>query len=190
MLNSNSSTLEEGHQQQQQQQQQQNEQIVHMAVDVIQQSIDLINRLNDKQYTFISKVMAGGTIGKHIRHVYDHFKLLYKQPEDLSIVNYDLRKPNNPSETERRIAINNLKELQKKIKEQSFLVPLEKELTLLAVIDSNDKQKYTFNSSFGRELLYCCIHAIHHYASIKAICIEQDISMPYEFGMAFSTLQS
>jgi hypothetical protein len=30
---------------------------------------------------------------------------------------------------------------------------------------------------------------IHHYASIKAICIEQGIPTPNEFGMAPSTLQ-
>ncbi|KAI9483751.1 MAG: hypothetical protein EXX96DRAFT_537060 [Benjaminiella poitrasii] len=167
----------------------QNEQVVRMTLDIVQQSIDLLKRLDDDQYTFASKVMAGGTIGKHLRHVYDHYKLLYKHCKGQLTVDYDLRERNNPSETDRFIAIENLEELQNTVRHYSHVIPLERELTLLATIDPNDKHKYTFHSSFGRELFYSNIHAIHHYASIKAICIEQDISMPYEFGMAPSTLQ-
>jgi hypothetical protein len=41
--------------------------IQEMACDILQQGIDLIQLLQDEQYTQISKVMFGGTIGKHIR---------------------------------------------------------------------------------------------------------------------------
>jgi hypothetical protein len=44
-----------------------NESIQDMAHDLIQQSIDLIKTLDDAQYTHSSKVMPGGTIGKHMR---------------------------------------------------------------------------------------------------------------------------
>jgi hypothetical protein len=37
------------------------------AIDIVQQSIDLVNKLQDDQYTHCSIVMPCGTIGKHIR---------------------------------------------------------------------------------------------------------------------------
>jgi hypothetical protein len=44
-----------------------NDAIQEMAHDLIQQAIDLLHTLNDVQYTHSSKVMPGGTIGKHLR---------------------------------------------------------------------------------------------------------------------------
>ncbi|KAG2199889.1 hypothetical protein INT46_009829 [Mucor plumbeus] len=155
--------------------------IQEMACDILQQGIDLIQLLQDEQYTQISKVI----------HVSDHFNLLYKQCQPIPsdwVVDYDIRARNNPSEMNRSIAIQNLEQLKSIIKDQSY-IPLDQRLTLLATIDASDNNKYRFASSFGRELFYSCIHAIHHYASIKAICIEQNISTPQDFGMAPSTLQ-
>jgi hypothetical protein len=44
-----------------------NGQVQKVAVDLIQQAIDLVNLLKDDQYTHLSKVMPASTIGKHIR---------------------------------------------------------------------------------------------------------------------------
>jgi hypothetical protein len=41
--------------------------IQNVAIAIIQQAIDLVNTLHDDQYTYPSKVMPAGTIGKHIR---------------------------------------------------------------------------------------------------------------------------
>ncbi|KAI8645732.1 hypothetical protein BD408DRAFT_411441 [Parasitella parasitica] len=166
--------------------------IQEMACNILQQAIDLIQTLEDEQYTQASKVMFGGTIGKHIRHVSDHFNLLFKQCQPTTassdwVVDYDLRARNNPSETNRSIAIQNIEQLKSIIKENDHIL-LGQQLTLQATIDAADDNKYRFSSSFGRELFYSCIHAIHHYASIKAICIEQNISTPQDFGIAPSTL--
>lgn len=37
------------------------------ATEILQQAIDLINTIEDDEYTLPSKVMPAGTIGKHIR---------------------------------------------------------------------------------------------------------------------------
>ena len=70
-----------------------------------------------------------------------------------------------------------------------------------------------FKSTYGRELWFCCLHAvslfefvnfflfiityisfmsqkIHHYALIKVICTEQNVSCLDDFGVAPSTLRS
>ncbi|KAI8988494.1 hypothetical protein BDF20DRAFT_855971 [Mycotypha africana] len=171
-----------------------------MACKLLQQSLDLVQYLTDEQYTRDSVVMPGGTIGKHLRHANDHFRLLYKQCSIKSennnectnpincIVDYDIRQRNNPSEIDRSIMMDDIKRLQTTIKQCK--IPLETDVTLLAAVDAADPNKYPFKTSYGRELFYSCIHAIHHYASIKAICIEQGILVPAEFGVAPSTLQN
>ncbi|OBZ90092.1 hypothetical protein A0J61_01847 [Choanephora cucurbitarum] len=162
-----------------------------MSTDLLQQAIDLLQLIENDQYTKISDVMPGSTIGKHLRHLYDHFRLLYAKCDDIPdnwIVDYDIRARNDPSESDRLIAIDRFKEMQSVVRKNSH-VSLDTPLTLSATITAADNNKYQFSSSFGRELFYCCIHAIHHYASIKAICVEQNISTPKEFGVAPSTLQ-
>lgn len=46
----------------------------------------------------------------------------------------------------------------------------------------------SFHTSLGRELWYCCMHAIHHFALIRVICGEQDINVGRTFGVAPGTL--
>lgn len=49
--------------------------------------------------------------------------------------------------------------MQHKIQYYNY-IPLQTNLTLLATIDASDDNKYKFDSSFGRELFYSCIHAV------------------------------
>ncbi|CAO3616385.1 unnamed protein product [Cunninghamella blakesleeana] len=154
----------------------------------IQQAIHIVSLIPNNVYTRQSVVMPMSTIGKHVRHSYDHFIQLFKQARnDKWNIDYDARIRNTPMETDRNLAIQELKTLQKALLEMRD-IPLEYPVTLSASIDSNDPSHYPFVSSFGRELWYCCIHAIHHFASIKAICIESKIQLPEDFGVAPSTL--
>jgi hypothetical protein len=52
-----------------------------------------------------------------------------------------------------------MKQLQSMIKKYNQ-VPLQTPLTLFATIDPANEKKFGFNSSFGRELFYSCIHAV------------------------------
>jgi hypothetical protein len=128
------------------------------AIGLLAQSIDLIeNTLTDnEQFIHESKVMPSSTIGKHLRHLCDHFELLYKQ---VSVLNYDKRDRNTPAENDRWAAKERIVEIQKTIEENSK-ISLETPLVLSATIDANDSQQYQFQSSFGRELFYCSIHAV------------------------------
>jgi hypothetical protein len=44
-------------------------------------------------------------------------------------------------------------------------------------------------SNFGRELMFCVGHAVHHYAILKLLCANTGVNLPYEFGIAPSTLK-
>ncbi|KAI8099859.1 uncharacterized protein BX664DRAFT_322272 [Halteromyces radiatus] len=160
-----------------------------VAYNNIQQAIQMISHLPDDVYTRTSVVMPYSTIGKHVRHSYDHFIQLIKQAKgEHWTIDFDARARNTPMEVDRAQAIQQLKQLQQSLFEIRD-IPLEYPVTLSASIDPNDPTHYPFVSSFGRELWYCCIHAIHHFASIKAICIEAGHTLPAEFGVAPSTIQ-
>ncbi|KAG2220250.1 hypothetical protein INT45_008791 [Circinella minor] len=176
--------------------------IIYTATNqLLQQVIDLLQHLpDDDAYTRPSIVMPGGTIGKHIRHVYDHFSLLLaSNPElnqqqhhedDIWTIDFDARSRDQPMERDRREATYCFRDMQNKFKDIENKIPLNTPVRLAATIDpSSNIPRATFNSSYDRELWYCCMHAIHHYAAIKAICIENNIPVTSSFGMAPSTTQ-
>ncbi|KAI8336112.1 hypothetical protein BC941DRAFT_428339 [Chlamydoabsidia padenii] len=154
----------------------------------IQQAIQMISHLPDDVYTRTSIVMPCSTIGKHVRHSYDHFIQLVKQARNQDwTIDFDARVRHTPMEVDRMQAIQQLKQLERTLYDVRD-IPLEYPVTLSASIDPNDPTHYPFASSFGRELWYCVIHAIHHFASIKAICIEVGHELPDDFGVAPSTI--
>ena len=44
-------------------------------------------------------------------------------------------------------------------------------------------------SNVAREIMFCVGHAIHHYAILKLLCAGVGVDLPYEFGIAPSTLK-
>ncbi|KAJ2958778.1 hypothetical protein NQZ79_g5694 [Umbelopsis isabellina] len=162
--------------------------LIQISQKVLEQPIDFISTMSPDIYIKESKLMPKSTIGKHIRHMVDHFRILLSNP-DLSSndVNYDLRIRKVAAETDPAAAVELIRDLEARLPtlgDRPFNTPL----ILTATIDPNLPPEQ-YQSSFGRELWYCCIHAIHHYASIKTICLEHDIQVPDSFGVAPSTLQ-
>jgi hypothetical protein len=62
-------------------------------------------------------------------------------------------------EVDRKQAIQQLEQLQQALLKVRD-IPLEHPVTVSASIDPGDPVHYPFVSSFGRELWYCCIHAV------------------------------
>ncbi|KAI9311318.1 hypothetical protein BX666DRAFT_1997159 [Dichotomocladium elegans] len=170
--------------------------IFNMTHTLLQQLVNLLETFlgDNRAYIKASNVMPGGTIGKHTRHIYDHFQLLLPphpgtHAEGQWIVDFDARSRDHPMESFPDKAIENLREIQRRLKSSELSTPLKTPLVLAATVGSSDTvPKYHIESTFERELWYCCMHAIHHYASIKAICIENGIPVNEDFGVAPSTI--
>ncbi|KAG9314577.1 hypothetical protein JVU11DRAFT_5379 [Chiua virens] len=156
----------------------------------LRQALDLVDNVltKDDQLTVQSKYLPGSTIGKHLRHARDHFMLLIDcilgtQPYVLS---YDVRNRNTPMESSLSeahnalvFAISHLKEL-----ESSPSISLDQIMTLNAVTPFS----HTFETTFGRELWFAALHAVHHWSMVRVIAGEMDMSLPDDFGFAPSTL--
>lgn len=54
------------------------EQALYVSISVVQQAVSFLDasKLDSEQLAYPSKLIPGGSIGKHIRHATDHWKLL------------------------------------------------------------------------------------------------------------------
>ncbi|KAK5822610.1 hypothetical protein F5H01DRAFT_336088 [Linnemannia elongata] len=178
-----------------------------------------------EMYTKPSVLACQGTIGKHVRHLHDHYRLLlatFPPVQGLSqehqwSVDYDKRSREVPMESDIDYAIEELESLQFRLERHVASIKLDSSqkqqhgttattattsgqdipmpndllqpVTLSATIDPT-KGPVTFQSTFGRELWFCSLHAVHHFAMIKVICAEFGMPLTEGFGVAPSTLKS
>ena len=77
---------------------------VCLAADaILSQCADYIDRVDDDQFVQESKVVPGGTIGKHIRHTLDHFRCAITT-DCAEPIDYDHRKRGGSVEADRDAA--------------------------------------------------------------------------------------
>ncbi|KAF9439165.1 hypothetical protein BGZ76_010064 [Entomortierella beljakovae] len=153
-------------------------------------------------YTKPSALACQGTVGKHVRHLHDHYRILLSNyplskgfsPDHEWLVDYDLRSREVPMETDIDLAIKELEYIQFLLEnhqsQPQHILPssLSQTVTLQATIDPS-YPTVSYHSTFGRELWFCSLHAVHHFAMIKVICSEFGLPVSEGFGVAPSTLK-
>lgn len=75
-----------------------------VAIGLLDQAIHLLQNVvdSDARLTTVSELVPGSTIGKHLRHLHDHFRILFESAlstEKNSVLNYDSRERNVPMES-------------------------------------------------------------------------------------------
>ncbi|KAI0786063.1 hypothetical protein C8Q75DRAFT_773944 [Abortiporus biennis] len=162
--------------------------LLEVSSVVLGQGIDLVNNslTSNDQLVAQSKYIPGSTIGKHLRHARDHFALLLDcvSSDTTKPLNYDLRSRNTPMENDRLAADQAFKQT---IAQLEAIVPrtsLDKPLTLNAVTP----YPQTMETTFGRELWFAALHAVHHWSMVRVIAGELGIELEESFGFAPSTL--
>ncbi|TFK57472.1 hypothetical protein OE88DRAFT_1651212 [Heliocybe sulcata] len=164
------------------------QQLLTVSTTVLSQAVDLVENIltSDDQLTVSSQYLPGSTIGKHLRHARDHFIILLDsisgQPP--YIFNYDVRLRNTPMETSLQSA---REQLLQTITQLEAVVPkarLDEPMTLNAVTPFPQ----VLQTTFGRELWFGALHAVHHWSMIRVIAGEQSIQLEDSFGFAPSTL--
>jgi hypothetical protein len=144
------------------------------------QIIELLNQLNDNEYSYCHEELSNATIGEHTRHIIEMYQSLLKN-YDSKVVNYDKRVRNVAIQTDKYIAINAIDSILENIDLENI------EMTLQQGIDEITFQVKT---NYFRELLYNLEHSIHHQALIKvAVLKNKNIQICPEFGVAKSTIE-
>ena len=155
--------------------------------DVLEQGLVFLGRLSEEIY---ARPLAGvftGSLGAHYRHVLDHFLCLIEGIRT-GEVNYDQRRRNpqleNSTVQARRVTealIDEFRDLSPNALQQECFVSYR--------VGYGESGQEAVPSNVAREIMFCVGHAIHHYAILKLLCSGAGVDLPYEFGVAPSTLK-
>jgi hypothetical protein len=135
-----------------------------------------------------SLLLPGGTIGKHLRHLVDHYAAALVGHETDRVVDYDHRERNVPMENDTMCAVEYLTRL---IAELADVSPASLDSTLtIRIMTSASGDTMLLASTLGRELAFATHHGVHHQAMMRAIACEHGHSVDCGFGKAPSTLNN
>ncbi|KAJ1962001.1 hypothetical protein GGI12_002925 [Dipsacomyces acuminosporus] len=177
------------------------ERLFDSAASYLRHLSETISTLDDATYTQASTALPGSTIGKHARHILDHFNLLLAAAEAGSAseprhetryesVHYSHRERNTSAENDvasGRISIGQtvkrLLDLKQRRSPDLF--------SSIHIFDTlPDGREAEFASTLGRELWFCIHHLVHHNAIIASLLHEFGQDRPTDFAYAPSTIQA
>lgn len=138
----------------------------HHYQATLQQGIDFLRQLSPAQYIAVTSA-AISPIGSHVRHILDHFNSVQRAAHT-RLVDYELRQRGSAIELDLHQAITTMQQLQNWVV-QLTASELEKSVLVQADIGIGSSKIVQVPSTMGRELMFCCSHAIHHYSSLKSI---------------------
>jgi len=155
--------------------------------DVLQQGCIFLDRIDDETYGRPLEGEFAASLGTHYRHVLDHF-LCLAEGIRTGQVNYDQRRRNAQLESSVTCArlvteglIDELGGLSGEI--------LQHECAVTYSVGYGETEAEAVRSNLAREVMFCVGHAIHHYAILRLLCTGVGMQLPYEFGVAPSTLK-
>jgi hypothetical protein len=159
--------------------------------DVLRQGCLFLDRVEEDMYARPladpAEEKPSASLGAHYRHVLDHF-LCLAEGLRTGQVNYDERRRNVQLENSVACARLVTEGLIEEFGELSRDT-LQRECGVTYSVAYRQDEDEAVRSTFGRELMFCVGHAIHHYAILKLLCGGVGVKLPYEFGIAPSTLK-
>lgn len=157
--------------------------VVSGALSVLDQCDAFVRMVDDAAYARESEVIAGGTIGKHVRHILDHFRAVVEGHDP---IDYDHRDRDVPMERNRADAMATIRRVRRcleELDESAIADPVG-----IRVMVSEDGCDTVLGSTVGRELAFAAHHAVHHHAMLRAIGAEMGFRAEGAFGKAPSTV--
>jgi hypothetical protein len=161
---------------------------LNLAVkDVLQQGCLFLDRVGDELYARRLDAAVSASLGAHYRHVLDHF-LCLAEGIKTGQVDYDARQRNPQLETSVACAHLATEGLIGELGGLSSEV-LRRDCAVTYSVGYGEGDAEAARSNLARELMFCVGHAIHHYAILRLVCAGMGMELPYEFGVAPSTLK-
>jgi hypothetical protein len=161
--------------------------ILNAIREILRQGEVLLGVLDDAAYCAKVPAAFNSSVGGHYRHCLDHFRSVF-DGRGAAEVHYDHRKRDARVETIRDVALVQTRDLLQRSEEIGSW-------TLGRTIRVRSKVSYAIEeppsaiSTVGREMMFCIVHAIHHYALIRVMCGLLGVSLPDGFGVAPSTIK-
>lgn len=180
--------------------------IVASLVQILEQPLGMLRdgTVGDQQMRAESRLIPGSSLGKHLRHVHDHYRVLLdslesskRKGDDVAIeLDYDKRTRVVPLETSAKSALQEFELTIDRIQrifddgkrggqDGSWDAHLDRPIRLTATTPA----EIELGTSLGREMWFVCLHAIHHYALSRVILVhELGLRIDDSFGVAPSTM--
>lgn len=155
--------------------------------DVLQQGCTLLRTVSNETYTQGNGSPGGSSLGAHYRHVLDHFICLLDGLAK-GRIDYDRRQRSPEIESSLVEALDVTESLLVRfddLPEEEF----GRDCVVVYSVGYQDREEQAVPSNVAREVMFCVGHAIHHYAILKMLCMAMAVPLPYEFGIAPSTLK-
>lgn len=157
------------------------------AKDVLQQGYIFLERIGEEIYSRPLEGAFTASLGAHYRHVLDHF-LCLAEGIRTGQVNYDQRRRNPQLENSVTCARLVTEGLIDEFGDLSSEI-LQRECAVTYSVGYDEAEAEAVRSNLAREVMFCVGHAIHHYAILRILCAGVGVKLPYEFGIAPSTLK-
>jgi len=160
--------------------------VVAAADHILGQCADLVARTSAEMFGAPSRVLPGGSIGKHLRHIMDHFSAAAEAAATGLSIDYDHRERNVPMEREPRVALEAIAAVRARLAEAARK-PMNTPVAVRVMLTGTGEEA-DLRSSAAREIFFAMHHAVHHQAMMRAIAAEFGMEVDVDFGKAPSTL--
>lgn len=161
--------------------------ILDAAAAILAQGEDLLGSLPAEIYTRRVPLAFNASVGGHYRHCLDHFTSLLRGL-DADAVDYDHRDRDPRIESQPGFALALTRQMRAQL-EQLPAGVLDAAVPARCEVSYAHGDAPVTGSTFGRELVYCIAHAIHHYALISIMARLLEVKLPANFGVAPSTVK-
>lgn len=109
------------------------QELLSVGLALLDQCLGLLDLLNGPhQLTYTSPVLPGSTIGKHLRHVTDHYALLARAEGHPLQLDYDARSRNGPAESELEPARDSIRDVKQRLCDRAQQWKAEQPVSLYA----------------------------------------------------------
>jgi hypothetical protein len=154
--------------------------------NILNQLKDVVEQLDEYQFTRPSEALSNSSIGQHLRHTLEFFICL-EEGYQSGLINYDKRAHDKTIERDRELALLTLERIEGFV----HIMNPERPLALEVNYDIAEEHNETLSTTSKRELVYNIEHAVHHMALMKIGIREvaPGIVLPGDFGIAASTLR-
>lgn len=168
--------------------------IIENNIETLQSGAVIFNDLSDTQYIQHQTPYFSASIGKHFRHILDHYFCFFTGLKT-GHVNYDQRQRDTKIETQRLYTLGKIQQLIEDLKSLSerFSNSTDQQASttfpLKVTLSTSPTKSSTCpaESSLARELVFLQGHTTHHYAIISTQLKLQEFPVDENFGVAAST---
>jgi uncharacterized damage-inducible protein DinB len=156
--------------------------LINANIAVLEQLTAFVTSCRDDAY---SEPLASSpsSIGKHIRHILDHYQCL-EHGFSTQLINYNSRTRDSQLERHKALALESAQYYTQWL--QALTLP-NHAIKILSDTQLGKPTETTLDSTPERELLYLINHSVHHLAYAALLAKLHGLNVPNSIGLAPST---